>query len=85
MHLRQIIFAVTFAVMENEHPLKTWRIEQRMTLIELGAKLGVKAPHLSLIEARKRRCSLDLAIRTWRLTGIPIEQLAGASAADASN
>ena len=74
--------------MENEHPLKTWRIERRMTLIELGAKLGVKAPHLSLIEARKRRCSLDLAIRTWRLTGIPIEQLAGdasATVADASN
>ncbi len=56
-----------------------------MTLVDLGEKLGVKAPHLSLIEARKRRCSLDLAIRTWRLTGIPIEQLAGASAADASN
>lgn len=64
-----------FARMKRPHPLRTWRKGQKMTLAALSEELGIKPPHLSLIETRNSRPSLDLAIKIRRKTGIPIEEM----------
>ena len=43
--------------------LKTWREKRGMTQIALAEQLGIKQPHLSLLERQKAGASLDLALR----------------------
>ena len=75
--------------MKPEHPLKTWRIEKRLGLVELGKLLDLSPGHISMIENRKRGCSAGVAFRICELTGLSLKSLVrdnrSASAADASN
>lgn len=61
--------------MENIHPMKSWRrANDRMTLAELAAKVGVTPSHLSEIENGKNEPSLELAVRLSRETGIEVAE-----------
>lgn len=46
-----------------EHPLRTWRIDRRLTLAELGRIIGVTPSHLSEIERGQKTPSLEMAAR----------------------
>lgn len=43
--------------------LKTWREKSGITQVELAIRLGIKQPHLSLLERKLTGASLDLALR----------------------
>lgn len=57
----------------EEHPLRTYRREQRMTLESLAGEAGTTKETLSRIELGARTPSLSLAARLSRATGLPIE------------
>ncbi len=61
--------------MNGEHPIRTWRINQRLTLAELAAKVGCKAPHLSEIETYGKLPSVVLARRIAAATDLPLAQV----------
>jgi transcriptional regulator with XRE-family HTH domain len=42
---------------------------------QLADQLGISQPYLSMIENRKRRIPLTLAVQIRDLTGVPIESL----------
>ena len=60
---------------KSTHPLRLWRINQQMTLAELGKLVGISKPYLSQIENGKRP-SLAKARRLSRRTKIPVEEFA---------
>jgi transcriptional regulator with XRE-family HTH domain len=50
------------------HPLKKWRFENDMTLVELAERLGVTNGYLSLLENRQREPSIRLARQISKIT-----------------
>jgi transcriptional regulator with XRE-family HTH domain len=68
----------------KEHPIRAWRIENRLTLGGLAQMInkGQRKPlcgvaHLSQIEARGKSPSVKLARRLANVTGLPLEQVVG--------
>lgn len=58
------------------HPLTRWRFENgRMSLADLGKRVGVSAPHLSDIENGSKRPSFELLQRLNEETKLPVEQI----------
>lgn len=49
--------------------------EGSMSRAECARQLGISQPYLSMIENRKRRIPLPLALRIRDLTGVPLESL----------
>ena len=62
----------------THHPLKKWRFDNEMTLVELATILGVSNGYLSLLERREREPSFSLARRIAKLTkgAVKIENFA---------
>lgn len=46
-----------------------------MTRSEMADALGISQPYLSMIENRKRRIPLPLALQIKKLSGVPLESL----------
>lgn len=46
-----------------------------MTRSEMADALGISQPYLSMIENRKRRIPLPLALQIKELSGVPLESL----------
>ncbi len=61
----------------NEHPLRTWRIDRRMTLKTASERFGLSQAQLSAIERRKHKTSAEHAATIMRETGLSIEQVLG--------
>jgi len=61
----------------NEHPLRTWRIDRRMTLKTAGKMLGMSVSQLCEIERRNAKPSAERAALIMRTTGLSIEQVLG--------
>lgn len=59
--------------MKKQHPLRRWRYDNEVTLIELADKLGVSQGFMSMVETGDRGVSLTTAARLSKITGLPIE------------
>lgn len=58
------------------HPLRKWREDNSMTLVELATMAEITASHLSEVERGKNGMSLKLAAKISEITGISIDRLA---------
>ena len=61
---------------KSTHPLRLWRINQQMTLDELGKLVRLSKPYLSQIESGSKKPSVAAARRLSRRTKIPVESFA---------
>lgn len=61
------------ACSDGAHDLRKWRYEARVTLDDLAARVGIRAPHLSMIENGKRVPSMGTASRLSEISGVAIE------------
>lgn len=55
--------------MEERHPLAAYCGNAKIRQSELAERIGISPSHLSLLIARKRQPSLDVAFRIERATG----------------
>ena len=62
---------------KSEHPIRAWRIAQKVTQDRLCKAVGCKGSHLSLIEKGVNRPSFDLAKRIAKETGLSLEDIRG--------
>ena len=60
--------------MVEEHELRRWRAENKVTLAALAGTASVTASHLSEIERGLNTPSLELTARLSRITGIPMDR-----------
>jgi hypothetical protein len=61
----------------KEHPLRTWRTSQDMTLKAAAKTLGLSISQLCEIELRVAKPSAQRAAVLMRKTGLSIEQVLG--------
>ncbi len=59
--------------MVQEHALRRWRKENKVTLAALAIRVAVTPSHLSEIECGHNAPSLDLAAKLSRETLLPID------------
>lgn len=68
----------------STHPVRTWRLEKRMTLKTLATRVQCKEPHLCAIETRGKDPSISLALRLAAVTGLPLELVTMPSPSEAA-
>ena len=61
------------AVMQTDHPLKTWRTGRGLTQEAAARELGLKEPTLSRYENGRRKPTLARAADLAAKTGIPLD------------
>ncbi len=59
--------------MDDEHPLRLWRVREKRTLKDVAGCVGIMPSHLSYIERRHRRPGIRIVHAMMKLTGLPIE------------
>lgn len=62
-------------MLKRRHPVLKWLRETSTSQADLAHRIGVSAPHLSNVLARKRALSMPAALRLALVTGIPVEKL----------
>lgn len=56
--------------------IQDWMEATGTNTTELARLIGCKKSHMSLVLRKSRRCSLDLALRLSKVTGVSIETIA---------
>ncbi len=61
--------------MNDEHPLRSWRKANHVSLEKLAILVGVQAPHLSEIETGKKDPSVTVARKLADQTGLSLDEV----------
>lgn len=56
--------------------VQDWMMATGTNNVTLARRLGIKESHMSNVLKKSRRCSLDVAVKMHKITGVPIETIA---------
>ena len=67
---------VTFALLDDEQPIKVWREYRGLTQQQLAAAAGISVPYLSQIENRRRTGTKEVLLAIARALNLALDDIA---------